>query len=398
MAAMTGATAALPTKAANVLMVVNVEWYFLSHRLALANALQAAGLQVAVAAGVERGQDSKVEASGLRFHALPLLRRSISPLRELGTFLYLLRLYRQQQPDLVHHITIKPVIYGSLAARLAKVPAVINTVPGLGYTFLGQGWKGMTIRWFVSRVYQLALSRPNVRVIFQNTNDRDLFVSRGLARADRVVVIRGSGVDVARFAPSALPVGKQMVLLPSRLLWDKGIGELIEAARLLREQGRAFRLVLAGTPDEANPQSIPKAVLLKWQEAGVVEWWGLQEDMPAVLRQATIVVLPSYREGVPKALLEAAACSRPIVATDVPGCREVVRNGENGFLVPPRDAQALAGALGTLLGDRDLQERMGQRGRELAVSEFSEDRIIRETMAVYREALGPKWPRTGMEA
>jgi glycosyltransferase involved in cell wall biosynthesis len=220
-----------------------------------------------------------------------------------------------------------------------------------------------------------------------------MFVERHLVPAGRAVLIRGSGVDVRAFSPSEEPEGVPVVLLASRLLWDKGVREFVEAARKLRGRGQACRFVLVGVPDKENPEAVPEATLRAWSAEGIVEWWGLRDDMPAVLRQAALVVLPSYREGIPKILLEAAAGGRPIVTTDVSGCREVVRDGENGLLVPPRDASSLAEAIATLLRDRSLRERMGRRGREIAVSEFSEEVVIAATLSVYRDALGSDWPQ-----
>ncbi len=377
------------------LVVANVEWYFLSHRLPLARALRECGCEVTVAAGVERDLDGAVRAEGFRFVRIPLERRSTRPWREARTFRHLTALYRAERPDVVHHISIKPVIYGSIAAKRVGLPAIINTVPGLGYTFLGRGLAGRLMRAAVMRAYGSALAGPNVRTIFQNPDDRALFVRRGIASAERSTVIRGSGVDVRRFAPAPEPDGAPVVVLASRLLWDKGVGELVAAAERLRAGGVSFRLVLVGTPDPENPRSIPPATLEQWQGAGVLEYWGHRDDMPDVLRLAAVVALPSYREGVPKVLLEAAASGRPIVATDVPGCREVVRPGENGLLVAPRDAGALADALGTLLADRGLRARMGARGREIVEAEFTEEHVIARTLAVYRDVLGARFPDAG---
>ena len=377
-----------------VLIVVNAEWYFWSHRLPLAKALQAQGCEVVIAATVERGYQSAIEGQGLRFVPLRLQRRSTALGAELASLRELYQLYRRERPNLIHHITIKPILYGSLAARAAGVPAVVNTIPGLGYVFLGAGWRRWLLRQAVSAAYALALAGRRMRVIFQNPDDYEIFISRRLVPPERAVIIRGSGVDVHRFTPSPEPLGSPIALLASRLLWDKGVGELVEASRRLQRDGVACRVVLVGVPDDENPNSIPTATLEGWQAEGVIEWWGLRDDMPDVLRQASIVALPSYyREGVPKILLEAAASGRPIITTDTPGCREVVRPGENGLFVPPRDAQALCAALCALLQDRALRARMGARSREIAVSEFSEEHVLKQTLAVYQELLGEQWPR-----
>lgn len=370
-----------------ILIVVNAEWYFYSHRRPLALALRSRGYDVVVAAGVERGRREAIEAEGFRFIPLELGRRSMNPARELGSFLALRRLYMRERPDVVHHFTIKPVIYGSLAARLASVPAVINTIPGLGWTFHGSGLGRRLLRRVVEAGYRLALSGRAVQTIFQNGEDRDDFVAKGLVRSDRATVVRGSGVNVTEFQPSPEPPGEPVVVLPSRLLWDKGVGEFVEAARLLRARRSGCRMVLVGGPDAGNPNSVPAETLSRWNEEGAVEWWGLRTDMPDVLARSTLVVLPSYGEGVPKALLEGAASGRPLVATDTRGCREIVHDGFNGLLVPVRDSVALADAVERLLREPETRRSMGIRSRELAVGEFGEARILEETLAVYDRAL-----------
>lgn len=375
-----------------VLMVVNAEWAFYSHRLALAKALQRAGCEVVVAASVERDQRPAIEAEGLRFIPLHFKRRSINLLSEFASVRELYHLYRIEKPDLVHHVAIKPVLYGSIAAKAAGVPAVIDAITGLGFTFINSGLKGALIRQAVSVAYRLALLGNNVRAIFQNPDDLGLFVSRRIIWREKTVLIRGMGVNIHKFSPTPEPPGTPIIVLASRLLWDKGIGELVEASRILKSRGLSFRLVLVGIPDPENPKSIPKPVIRGWQDEGVIEWWGLRNDMPEVLKQSSIAVLPSYREGVPRFLLEAAASGRPLITTDVPGCREVVRPGENGLLVPVKNVDGLVDAIAALLCAPALRSQMGIRSREIAVQEFSEEKAVDETMAVYQELLGSKWP------
>jgi glycosyltransferase involved in cell wall biosynthesis len=286
---------------------------------------------------------------------------------------------------LVHHLRLKPVMYGSIAARLAGVPAVINLLTGLGHLFTGNSPKARVLRNVVEQGCKVGFGHRNQRVIFQNPDDQDLFVSRRIADTQDCRLIRGSGVDISLFRPQPEVPGTPIVVLPARMLWDKGIGEYVVAARLLRDKGAAARLVLVGGSDRGNPTAIPVEQLQQWNGSGVVEWWGHQTDMQSVFAKSHIVCLPSYREGVPKALLEAAATGRTIVATDVPGCREVVRHGENGLLVPPHQPAPLAAALGYLIRDSAARLRMGRASRALAVSDFSLGRIISETLAVYDE-------------
>jgi glycosyltransferase involved in cell wall biosynthesis len=373
-----------------VLIVVNVEWFFLSHRLPIALGLKRAGCDVEVAASVEQDRGGDIEAHGFPFTRLALTRGSTNPLHELATIWRLYRLYREKRPDVVHHVAVKPVLYGSLAARFARLPAVVNAVSGLGYLFSGAGLR----RHLATLAYRVCcLSRRN-HFIFQNPEDRDGFIAAGVATPEQTVLIRGSGVDIEKFRPSPEPEGPPVVLMPARMLWDKGVAELIDAARLLRDRGRACRIILAGAPDLHNPRTVKPEELRGWEREGLIEWWDHQHDMASVFQRSTFVVLPSYREGVPKALLEACAAGRAIVTTDVPGCREVVRHGENGLLVPARDSRALADAIDELASNPARRDLMGQAGRAMAVAQFSETAVVDATLRLYRDILGPRWPVT----
>ncbi len=378
------------TLAQTILYVVNEGGFFLSHRLPLAQAARDAGYRVAVAVPASPA-DSAIREAGFELHGVPLDRRSLNPLKALATLVALRRLYRRLRPDLVHHITIKPVILGSLAARLAGVRAVVNAVPGLGYVFVRKGPAGWLLRTAVRAAYRVALRGRNTVVIFQNPDDRDAFVRWGLVRRADTALIRGSGVDTEVFRPGPEPPpeeGPPVILLASRLLWDKGVGDFVAAARCLQADGIEARLAIAGEPDAGNPSSIAQEQLDAWVQSGAVEWWGRQDDMPAVYALTHIACLPSaYGEGVPKALIEAAACGRPIVTTDIPGCREIVRDGVNGLLVAPRDAEALAAALRRLIEDPALRTELGARGREVVVAEFSEEKVTGETLLVYDRLL-----------
>lgn len=381
-----------------VLIVTNSERFFLSHRLPIARGLLRAGCDVWVAAGVERQQQARITAEGLTFIELGLDRGSRNPARELATMRELASVYRRLRPDVVHHVTVKPILYGSFAARVARVPHVVNAVPGLGYLFIGKRLHERARAQAAVLAYRLACRGPRVRFIFQNPEDRALFVGRGIAADAQTVLIRGSGVDLRLFTPAPPPPGPPVVLLPSRLLWDKGLAELVDAARSLRAEGVPFRLVLAGETDPSNPRSADDDTIRGWQTEGLLEWWGHRADMPDVMRQSSIVALPSYREGLPKALLEAGAAGLPSVTTDVPGCREVVQHEVNGLLVPPHDAPALAAALRRLLQDAPLRAALGARAREVVVEQFSEQRVVGETLALYRTLLAPRWPAFGQDA
>lgn len=371
-----------------LLFLVTEDWYFCSHRLPLARAARAAGYEVVVATRVGRHADA-ITAEGFKLIPIDLRRRSQNPLRELAAILEITGVYRRERPDLVHHVALKPVLYGSIAARLARVPAVVNALAGLGFVFASASLKARLLRPWVVGALRLLIDAEGSRLIVQNPDDRRMLVEGRVVASGRVRLIRGSGVDLRRFLPTAEPAGTPLVMLPGRLLRDKGVGEFVAAARLLKAQGVAARFVLVGDGDAENPAAIPDEEIEAWRDDGTVEWWGRCEDMPAVLARSHIVCLPSYREGLPKVLLEAAACARPLVATDVPGCREIVIDGRTGLLVPPRDAPALAAAIGRLLAGPALRAEMGRRGRELVAAEFSEERVAAQTLAVYRELAAP---------
>lgn len=372
--------------ARRLLMVVNDAAFFLSHRMPIARAARDAGFDVHVATPADAAAD-RIAAAGFCFHPVPLVRGGRSAWREVRAVRALFGLYRRLRPDLAHHVTIKPVIYGGVAARAARVRAVVSAVSGLGYVFLARGPAAALRRAAVRSAYRVALRHRNGRVIFQNPDDRAEFIRDGIVAADAAVLIRGSGVDLAEFAPAPEVDAEPLVVLPSRLLWDKGVAEFVAAARALRARGVRARFALVGDTDPQNPAAVPAATLAAWRAQGEVEWWGWRTDMPEVIRQAHVVCLPSYREGLPKVLIEAAAAGRASVATDVPGCREVVRHEETGLLVPVRDAGALAAALARLVEDAPLRRRLGERARTRAAAEFSVGGVVRAHLGVYEELL-----------
>lgn len=371
-----------------LLMVVTEDWYFLSHRLGLAIAARDAGYAVTVATGPGRRSD-EITAAGLRHETFQLERRSTSIRTELGTLAQLVWLMRRLRPDLVHLVAAKPLVYGNLAARLAGRPAVVNAVAGLGYLYLGGGAGRSGMRAIYEATFRtLVKPRREARVLIQNPDDAQLLVDKGMARADQLIETIGSGVNTYRFAPSPEPAGPVVVLMHSRMLWDKGVGELVEAARILRRTtSLPFLIRLVGDPDPANPASVPTSRLEEWRSEGLIEWLGRRDDIPQQLAASHIACLPSYREGAPLSLLEASAAGRPIVTTDVPGCRTVVHDDDSGLLVPVRDPSALAAALERLARDPDLRARLGARGRARAVREFSSDVIHGKVLAAYQELL-----------
>jgi len=367
-----------------IILFANTDWYLYNFRLTLAQASRKKGHAVVLLSPPGEYGPRLVQA-GFRWISFPLSRRGMNPFSELITLWRLARLYSRERPDLVHHFTVKCVLYGSLAAKMAGVKGVVNAIIGLGYVFIGDEWPVRLLRWLVKGFYRRALR--GTQVIFQNPDDQELFSRNGLVNRKQVTLIPSSGVDIEKFSPSPEPAGEPLVILPARMLWAKGVNEFVLAAGILRLAGVQARFALIGDTDPGNPEAVPVDQLEKWRKEGIIEWWGWQEDMPAMYRQAHIVCLPSYREGTPKTLIEAAACGRPIVTTDVPGCHEVVRDQQNGLLVPVRNSQDLAAALKRLIEDAHMRERMGKQGRELAVAKFSLERVIGQTLAVYEKAL-----------
>lgn len=394
---------------------VTVDWYFYHHYLDLARAFREEGYVVTIITGVHEHAE-RIRAAGLELVPFEVSRKGMNPLREIWTLLRLVKVLRHLRPTLLHNIAQKPVIYGTLAARLAGVPAIVNGVAGMGYLFTSNRVRARVARTLVRVAYRTVLSAPNVRMLVQNRDDQALV---GSLTGASPTLIPGSGVDLTIFSPrqTAFPAGAPcpasgphvctvpgsisgsahaqvsgssgppVVLLASRMLWDKGLGELVEAAGLLKERGVKARVCLVGKPDDGNPASVGERQLLDWHRAGAVEWWGYRGDMAAVLAEADIACLPSYREGLPRFLIEAAAMGLPMVTTDVPGCREAVEPGVSGFLVPPRNAKALADALQRLIDDPALRERFGRQARLVAEARFGQAQILERVKDVYRQLL-----------
>ncbi len=365
-----------------LLFLITEDWAFWLHRLSIARAARDDGWDVVVTTRVVAHGD-RIRGEGFRLVPIGMRRRSLAPWRELATIIELVRLFRRERPDLVHHVAMKPVIYGSLAAWIAGVPAVVNALTGMGYVFTSRELKARLLRPPIRLAFHWLLDRPNSRLIVQNSDDAAALGGAMVAK-QRVVLIRGSGVDTKAFTPSEEPAGPPVAVMVSRMLRDKGVGELVEAARLLQQRAVPLRIVLVGWPDPENPTAIAERELQAWDAAGVIAWWGERSDIAKIWAKCHIAVLPSYREGLPKSLLEAAACGLPMVATDVPGCREIVRDGETGLLVPPRDAESLAAALERLAGDAVLRRRMGAAARELVERALSDEVVAEQTLALYR--------------
>ena len=369
-----------------LLYFVTVDWFFCSHFLSRAVAAREAGFEVLVLTRVTRHGD-QIEAAGLRLLHLDIDRRSMDPVAGLMTLLRVIRVYKNERPVLLHHVALKPILLGSMAAQFVGIKKIINAVVGGGYAFTSRHPAVRLIRPILRLGLKLLLNPPGSRVVFENGDDLAGFVEDRLVRPEDAVLIRGAGVEPGQFPRRDETHGLPVVVLVARLLWDKGIGEFVEAARVLRKRGVQARFVIVGDLDPDNRACIDPSMLEAWKAEGAVELWGFRSDIPHVLAEATIACLPSYREGLPKCLLEAMAAGLPCVTTDVPGCREAVRDRDNGLLVPPQDAIALADALGCLIRKPELARTMGKRGRQRLEQEFSAQHVNESTLALYREML-----------
>ncbi len=371
---------------ARLLFLITEDWTFWEIRRDLAGAARDAGYEVLIATRVTDHAE-RIRREGFQLVPIMMLRESRNPLRELLTFLELVRVYRRVSPQIVQHVAMKPVLYGSFAAWMTRIPAVINVFGGLGYAFTDRPQKASVLRTFLQRGLRWAIALSRSVVVVQNPDDRDVFLQENVVTSSQVRLIAGSGVDINRFVPVDPPAGDPIVMLVGRMLWDKGVAEFADAMVRLKQRDVRARFVLVGRCDQGNPTAIAEAQLQRWIQDHGIEWWGHREDMPTVLGAATLVVLPSYREGLPKVLLEAAACGKALIATDVPGCREVVQHQKTGLLVPVRDPVALADAITHLLSNHELRTAMGVSGREFVMREHSKEKIGRHFLDLYREQL-----------
>lgn len=368
-----------------IVLFANTDWFLFNFKLSLARALRERGDEV-ILLSPPGDYGPRLRAQGFRWEPLPVSRSGVNPLAELAVIRRIAALYRAWQPDLVHHFTIKCVIYGSFAARRAGVRGIVNSVTGLGFALLAGAFKARLLRPVVLALYRRALR--GTEVIFQNRDNRDTLAAHGVLRHSRVSVIAGDGIDIRHFVPAAVPPARPAVLMVARLLHSKGVADFVAAARIVRAALPQVRFLLAGAQDPGNPESVADADLAAWRRDGVVEFLGQCDDMLTLNQSASIAVLASTQgEGVPRALLEGAACGLPVVATDVPGCREVVMDGDTGRLVPPAQPQALAEALLELLREPARAGRMGAAARRRVETVFADEVVIGETLARYRDAL-----------
>ncbi len=371
-----------------VLFAFTEDWYFWSHRKPLADYLRERDCIVSLATHFNRHKSKLAEAG---IHCIPVsFERSLRhPLRDLRAVFGLWAAVRQARPDIVHLVSLKPILLSGLAVFTKPKTRFVAAFTGMGYLFSSNDRSARWFRRCVIAILRVILGRANVWIIVQNVEDQVLLSSEGLGVSQRTVLIPGAGVNSEEFKFSELPTNDPaIVLLPARLIRDKGIEEFVEAARYCKRIDASTRFVLVGGYDPDNPAAIPQSVIDGWETEGVIERWGHCRDMAPVYTQSRIVCLPSYREGLPKVLLEAAACGRPIIATDVPGCRDVCRDGVTGILIPAHSSAALGTAITKMLAAPDMQRAYGAAGRELVEREFTIEHIGRQTLDFYERLLG----------
>jgi len=370
------------SRPAKVVLFANTDWYLYNFRLSLSLALKEMGADVLLIspAGAYAERFARL---GLRWRELPFERRSLNPFAQLATAASLARIYAAEKPDVVHHFTIKCAVYGSAAARLTGVPVIVNALAGLGSAGGHTPSRGQQLARVLAFL-SLRLALRGTHVIVQNPDDQAFLIRRRVVRAEACELIRGSGVNLTRFHPGPKRHDGIRVLLASRLLWSKGIAEFVAAADAVRASRPDVQFVIAGDADPGNPETLLPADLERLERHPNVVFKGHVDDMAALLAETDIVALPtSYGEGVPRILVEAAACGLPLVASDVAGCREIVRSGINGLLVRARDAAALTGAIEALVADAGLRSTMGEAGRGIAQAEFGEPAVLAATIASY---------------
>ncbi|MAO07884.1 MAG: alpha-D-quinac alpha-1,3-galactosyltransferase [Alteromonas sp.] len=378
-----------------LLITANVDWFFISHRLCIAEAVQKAGWEVIVAAE-DTGRSNEITQLGIQFVNFPFSRSGTNPLKEIQTVKKFYNLYKTLQPDVVHHITLKPVIYGSLAAKKLKIGGVLNAISGLGYVFT-DARKG-PVQKIMVKLMKKSFKRPNVSFIFQNQDDyQELKALSVFSDINKIHFIKGSGVNLTEFKQSPLPNGERVkVLFPTRMLWDKGVAELREATNLLKKEFHdKITFILAGLADEENKAGVSADYLRDWEDGDYVKWIGYQTQMVSVYSDSDMVVLPSYREGMPKTLIEACAIGRPIVTTTAIGCRECVDEGVNGFKVPVKSSEALANAIQKLVMDSALRQQMGTASRKKAEAEFDQKQVIAKHLSIYNALFNEKNSNNG---
>ena len=373
----------LNRKKTKLLIIVSEDWAFLSHRLSLAISAIENNYDVTVVTKLNKHED-EIRNKGINVKNVNFIRSSRFPLTDLINLIRLFNIFKEEKPDIVHNVGLKIIVISSLAGLAFKKTNIVNAFTGLGYVFSSEQLQARIIRACIKPFFQFLALNSRIWTTFQNPDDLDLFKKLKLINPDRNALIRGSGVDIEEFSQSKDQNVIPVVMLASRMLWDKGVGEFVEVAKRINKENIQAKFILVGDVDEANPMSIPRESLKAWSDEGCLSWVGHSNNMPEILKSASIVCLPSYREGLPKVLLEAASIGRPLIATDVPGCREIVKNGHNGILVKLKDIDTLYTAVKELILNNEMRQSMGQNSRKLVEYELSSEIINSQTIKLYK--------------
>lgn len=374
---------ATKSKPPKLLFFISEDWYFCSHRKRLAQEALRKGFQILIVTRVGNFAD-EIKDAGFQLINLPIRRGGWNLLADLIILYRLCIIYRKEKPDLVHHVALKPILYGTMAAMISGVKCVVNAFAGLGHIFIASTKSYKVLRKILLIIMKCLFRRRKINIIFQNDDDRQIFLQQRVVPFKKTSIIRGSGVELDIFYPSyGLIKQPPLIVLVGRMLKTKGVEDFTQAARILKNRGKNIQMVLVGPTDDENPASIPNKTLLKWKMRGYVDYWGERSDIARIYRSSTLAVLPSYREGLPKSLMEAAACGVPMVAYDVPGCREIVRPFTTGLLVPKGDVTSLANAIERLLDDSQLRKRCSINAQMIAKKEFDQSKVIAATLSIY---------------
>ena len=373
-------------KRTKILYLITEDWYFITHRLHLARDCRDAGWDVVVATRINKAR-AAIERENFLVVPIRMRRRRRMIFAELATIIELIRIYRIHKPDLIHNVGLKPVIYGSVAALICRTGPVINTLAGMGYVFSSGKFTIRVARALIKLSLKSCLLARNHWLIVQNKNDYAVLTESKVAPEARTVIIKGSGVDTNQFRPVPEAGGRIVAAVVSRMLKDKGIREVVLAARELKRRNVKVEIWLIGDHDPENPTSLSREDLYQWDAEGCIRWIGYQNDIPSIWSRAHIALLPSYHEGMPMTLLEAAAAGRPIITTDIPGCNDLIVDGENGLLVSVRDWIKLADAIQSLVCSRELRAKLGSAARETVCVEYAKQNVLDETKALYQRAL-----------
>ena len=373
-------------------IIINLteDWFFVSHFLSRAIDAKKAGYDVYISCNEQKDR-KYIEKKGITFFSLPLNRRGLNPIYELNTFLRYFYIFNKIKPDIVHNVGPKPIIYGSIAAKLVKIKSVINAPIGMGYVFTSSTLKAKLLKRILLFLFKLTLNKHHGynqknRVIFENSDDMNFFINSKIVNTNEAILIRGAGIEIdeeliKKKRENVIPT----IALVARMLEDKGIYEFVEAAKILKKKNIRGRFLLVGDIDKKNPTSIKQSILEEWNDKKIIEWLGWVKDVKNLLLGTDVLCLPSYREGLPKSLLEGAAIGLPIVTTNTVGCREVVLDGINGYLVPIKESQKLSLAIQKLIVNKELRVRMGQESFKIAKTKFSSEIINSQTRSIYNE-------------